>query len=380
MPTFSVQRDKSWIHHSVKRGFTSGKDHRKKKIAKASGEQEKKEIPHMYQEDFSNIFHDLTIRLQQHNAQFLAEEQNSRKESQALEREIAELRALVESQNKVAAAKDKLVDSLTQTLAKEKSKMDSLRRYGEQRVEEQIINHEKFQEHAASHMYRRRLLLRAFVGWRKLAEQTSRNRWEAACAARAEEMCCQLRERFHDAREQLEYEMERLKQEKAMLQNDKGEYESAVQQAIMRGLCSLNMEALKVLKVNNPELDLQQNQAATVNKTANRVDPEPPAEPAAKGLVVMMESPEIPPGTRESLTVPDPANVETIIYSSAGQPNPNRFGQRSQISDPIFLSNRHEHNKSTSANVTKVPRKPAVISTKKKTFQNPSNNHHSNKT
>nr|CAD7196140.1 unnamed protein product [Timema douglasi] len=215
-----------------------------------------------------------------------------------------------------------------------------------------------FQQHAAEMLYRRKLLSRTF--------NMLRNAAVASCVKRAERKYQQLQEKYNSCKTKLEEELEMAHKEKASMKRESGEFETALQHSLMKGLCLLNLEALNVLK-SRGSLDQDKNyKGDTVEHLCQETDtcettgsPSNPVCQTGQALentsqkintAATIKGKSTRPGTPERVL-----DTETVILSTAGQPNQNKFGLKTNTSK--YIKNSTKLNRALrviNANVTKI--------------------------
>nr|CAD7257189.1 unnamed protein product [Timema shepardi] len=307
--------------------------------------------------------------------------------------EVSVMRWTLDDQARLLSDKDLTIQQLNRQLIDERLMLTNSRQVDERRIED-INNHleekpptvhpteirtsispssavelnttsalahyvtEMFQQHAAEMLYRRKLLSRTF--------NMLRNAAVASCVKRAERKYQQQQEKYNTCKTKLEEELEIAQKEKASMKRESGEFETALQHSLMKGLCLLNLEALNVLK-SRGSLDQDKNyKCDMVEHLCQETDicettGSPSNSVCQTGQSLENKSQKINtaatikgkstrPGTPER--VPD---TETVILSTAGQPNQNKFGLKTNTSK--YIKNSTKLNRALrviNANVTKI--------------------------
>nr|CAD7397810.1 unnamed protein product [Timema poppensis] len=300
----------------------------------------------------------ITNRLQHVHSQTLAREmKNCEHKVNEFQEEVSVMRWTLDDQARLLSDKDLTIQQLNRQLIDERLMLTNSRQVDERRIED-INNHlEMFQQHAAEMLYRRKLLSRTF--------NMLRNAAVASCVKRAERKYQQLQEKYNTCKTKLEEELEMAHKEKASMKRESGEFETALQHSLMKGLCLLNLEALNVLK-SRGSLDQDKNyKGDMVEHLCQETDicettgsPSNPVCQTGQALentsqkinTATIKGKSTRPGTPERVL-----DTETVILSTAGQPNQNKFGLKTNTSK--YIKNSTKLNRALrviNANVTKI--------------------------
>ncbi|CAG2053275.1 unnamed protein product [Timema podura] len=214
------------------------------------------QLAHGFSQDVRAMIGKITSRLQYVHSQTLAKEmKNCEHKVNEFQEEFSAMRWTLDDQARLLLDKDLTIQQLNQQLIDEKIMLVNSRQVDERRIED-INNHlEMFQQHAVKMLYRRKVLSRTFNMLRSAAV--------SSYVKRVDGKYQQLQEKYNTCKKKLEEELEMAHKEKAMMKRESGEFETALQHSLMKGLCLLNLEALNVLK-SRGSLDQDKNHQCDV--------------------------------------------------------------------------------------------------------------------
>jgi centrosomal protein POC5 len=116
---------------------------------------------------------------------------------------------------------------------------------------------ERFSERLAEKHFSQVLLRKTLITWKENKNTQWRERVTLNCQSKAESMCKLLSERYEAQLEQLESKLRKQEVENCRLRSEREDFQSQMKEAFMRGVCALNLEAMKVLSPSSSKTNSQ---------------------------------------------------------------------------------------------------------------------------
>ena len=189
-------------------------------------------------------------KLEKQKTQFTKEMKRLLDTLKSAQKEISNLQAELDQ-------RDTAVDCLMNSLEKQKREFlarKAIYKWKDCLKEKRI---EKFSEKLAEKHYSQVLLRKTLMNWKDSKNTQWKERVTLNCQSKAESMCKLLSEQYESKIEKLEAKLREHELENIKLKNEREDFQFQMKEAFMRGVCALNLEAMKVLSPNSSKSNSQ---------------------------------------------------------------------------------------------------------------------------
>jgi len=116
---------------------------------------------------------------------------------------------------------------------------------------------ENYENRLADRQYEMNVLKRSIHGWKSGSSNQWRDRVKLNCQSHAEHVCHALAEKYEAKLDQMRSELVVKERENEFLKEQREEFHNQMKEAFMRGVCALNVEAMKVLSPSSSKANSQ---------------------------------------------------------------------------------------------------------------------------
>lgn len=207
-------------------------------------------------EKINEIFNLKSTFLEQYDFIMKQEQNRFLKELRQNSEELRKIKHLAESYQSAVDLKDSIIGNLVNALQKHKDKYETCRAFYMWRIHCLDTQREKFFNAFATKFYEDRLKRRIFHAWRAATEMGWKERIAYRVRLEMQEQHQNVIEDYEAKIKRLEEELKETKEKIDILHSSHKSYEDMMKQALMRGVCALNVEAMSVL-YNSSEVPSQ---------------------------------------------------------------------------------------------------------------------------
>lgn len=193
----------------------------------------------------------ITQKLDQENTKFQLNMSKQRQEFSLEMHAILEALKNAETQiNTLTSAlnnKDKLVEQMVQKMQQQKKDFTARKMLMKWKDIHRERKMQRLLEKTADEHYKRKLLSRTIYSWKTGTSSQWKDRLSTTCQDKAENICQILSSRHQLEIQRLEAKVLKLQEENINLVKSKDSFQTDMKDAFMRGVCALNIEAMRVL-------------------------------------------------------------------------------------------------------------------------------------
>ena len=174
-------------------------------------------------------------------------------EIKKLKRELDVVRESVRLYERKTLAKDESIEQLTKALEKLSEKNSLQQTMMNWKLKRMENAHDTFATKLADAYYERRVKARVLLAWQRASVQRHKQKLERVCKKKAEEVCYDLAKNYEAKIKKLDDELHASRAQIAHYRAEMAKHEEHVKQALMRGVCALNMEAMAIFSGSSVE-------------------------------------------------------------------------------------------------------------------------------
>lgn len=207
-------------------------------------------------EKINEIFNLKSTFLEQYDFVMKQEQNRFIEELKRNSEDLRKIKHLAESYQSAVDLKDCIIGNLVGVLQKHKEKYETCKVFYMWRIHYLETQREKFLNAFATKYYEDRLKRRIFNSWRAATEIGWKERIAYRVRLDMQEQQQNVIEDYESKIKRLEEELRASKEKIDTLHSSHKSYEDMMKQALMRGVCALNVEAMSVL-YNSSEVSAQ---------------------------------------------------------------------------------------------------------------------------
>ncbi|NXO76442.1 POC5 protein, partial [Sitta europaea] len=186
--------------------------------------------------------------IQHHELQMRQEKEKHAASVKELQNEVENLKELLHTYEISISRKDEVITNLTQTLEKQKDRVELMRTFTLWKIQHVKARQEEYAIRMADKHFQIVLMKKVWAAWRSLNEERWKDKVARACQLRAADVCVQLTNDYEARIAELTATLEQTKAEILRLRSERDQYEDTMKKAFMRGVCALNLEAMTMFQ------------------------------------------------------------------------------------------------------------------------------------
>jgi len=153
----------------------------------------------------------------------------------------------IKSLNTQLNNKDKLIEQMVSKMQSQKQEIAARKMLMKWRDIHRQRKSQRLLEKTADEHRKRKLLSKTLHAWKTGTSSQWKDRLSSTCQDKAESICQVLASRHKTEIQKLEEKIAKLQQENLSLRKSKDAFQTDMKDAFMRGVCALNIEAMRVL-------------------------------------------------------------------------------------------------------------------------------------
>lgn len=203
------------------------------------------------------LLQQILIEQEKSQAQLERQRQAFAKEMQQMLGTLSSAQQEMEKLKEECARKDNAVQAVLHNLAKQRSELLATRAFyrWKDRLKDRKL--ENYENRLADRQYEVNMLKRSVQAWKTGTKNQWRDRVKLNCQSHAEHVCHVLAEKYELKLKELKSELEARETENEALRHQREEFQDRMKEAFMRGVCALNLEAMKVLSPSSSKANSQ---------------------------------------------------------------------------------------------------------------------------
>lgn len=275
-------------------------------------------------------------KFQQH---FIQQQQQFTGEMKSMLTALKDAQTEIERLGSELEHKDEIIQRLLTQMDRQRSEMRTRQALMKWKDVLRQRKSERLASHFAERYYQQGVLKKSIHAWRDGIESQWKERVQVNCQEKAESVCQLLATKYEAQIFQLQSTIQDLKNENTNLRTSREHFQTDMRDAFMRGVCALNIEAMKVLSPSNSKVTTDNSSLSTDVSLMNIT----PAHNSKK-TSPKKSSPTKTSSKRDKMIYPSgfsPSHTQ-VLSSSLGLRNDdqlqnNRYGLSSQNQNTIVI-------------------------------------------